>query len=192
MAIFLSASIPYGKRAKEFVPDPVAIREAVRSLVMVMSPTQDIVFGGHPAINPFVLDAARSLGTMDRIHIFQSEYFKEHIPCEVFYFKKILWTPQKEGQEESLLRMRNEMMNPEHYHIPPYLAAFFIGGMNGVIDEWKLFRDKYPEKPCFPLASTEGAARKLVENGLIGSREWDDETRYHHLFSEILKKITVS
>lgn len=189
VSIFLSASIPYGERAKKYLPDPIAIREAVRSLVTVMSPRLNIVFGGHPAINPFVLDAARTLNTIENIHIFQSEDFIGEIPEEVPYFEHIRWTAKKENRQISLRHMREEIMRPKKYGIPPYRAAFFIGGMNGVIEEWDLFRTKHPDQKRFPLASTEGAARHIAttcESDL--KPEWKEEIRYHYLFSEILKK----
>lgn len=187
-SIFLSASIPYGERTEKYFPDPIAIREAVRALVTVMSPRVNIIFGGHPAINPFVLDAARTLNTIEHIHIFQSEYFKEDIPEEVPYFEHIRWTTKKEDRQTSLCHMRAEMMSLKKYGIAPYLAAFFIGGMDGVMEEWDLFRRTYPNQQCFPLASTEGAARHIAATYKLDINvKWKEEIRYHYLFSEILK-----
>jgi hypothetical protein len=44
-----------------------------------------------------------------------------------------------------------------------FSAAFFIGGMEGVEEEFALFRDRWPDVPAFPIASTGAAARRLLK-----------------------------
>ena len=44
-----------------------------------------------------------------------------------------------------------------------FTAAFFIGGMEGVEEEFALFRDRWPAVPAFPIASTGAAARRLFD-----------------------------
>ncbi|HMF36309.1 MAG TPA: hypothetical protein VKF17_06700, partial [Isosphaeraceae bacterium] len=67
--IFLSASVP-NRDLQTYVPDPVAIREAVRALVGITLavPGRLLIFGGHPAISPMVWEDAESLGAVDRIY----------------------------------------------------------------------------------------------------------------------------
>ena len=63
--IFLSASVP-NRDLQTYVPDPVAIREAVRALVGITLavPGRLLIFGGHPAISPMVWEDADSLGAV--------------------------------------------------------------------------------------------------------------------------------
>ena len=58
--VFLSASVPDPLRNPRYFEsaDPARIRQAVGALVRVAAPSARLVFGGHPAISPLVLDAA--------------------------------------------------------------------------------------------------------------------------------------
>jgi hypothetical protein len=42
-----------------------------------------------------------------------------------------------------------------------FSAAVFIGGMDGIETEYKMFKERYPEALLLPIAST-GAATKVV------------------------------
>src|SRR3954467_421030 len=80
-AIFLSAGIP-DKNLDLWKPDILAIREAVLALVSVVIRTNPLVFGGHPAITPLVAHAARNLGAIENVFIYQSAWFEGKIPKE--------------------------------------------------------------------------------------------------------------
>jgi len=172
--IFLSASIPYGARAQQYQPDPLAVREAVHALVGLVLPDRLLVFGGHPAISPFVWEAAHSLGRDEAVVIYQSELFRKHIPKQAHYFKQLLWTRDIQNDLElSLARMRDLMIVKRKDErgnevAKPYGAAFFIGGMEGVEEEWDVFRKTYDLVPAIPMASTQGAALRIL-----------DDRRYH-------------
>ena len=192
---FLSASVPYGERAKNYIPDSIAVRDAVRALVSVVIRDSCLVFGGHPAITPFIWDAAKTLGADDNVMIYQSEFFQDKIPHEVRFFREIYWTDVVKDQtgtpslDNSLALMREKMIGDNNYS-----AAIFIGGMDGLEEEWKLFEKYHPDTPKFPLASTEGAARILWNdwNGNyvdIDIKEMlNNELRYRYLFRTILSK----
>lgn len=173
--VLLSASVPdrdfqiYGK-------EPVAIREAVRAVVAHVTVRGPLVFGGHPAITPLVWQAARSLDVDENVYIYQSEMYRRLIPKEAAYFRRLVWTkavpkPRHNPNDPwdkraSLVEMREQMIISRHIDggvLPKFAAAVFIGGMDGVEDEWKLFVSKYPGTPAYPIASTEGAARRLFE-----------------------------
>ena len=47
--------------------------------------------------------------------------------------------------------MRKEMINSQ-----PFAAGIFIGGMDGLKEEWDLFQQTHPHVPAFPVASTGG------------------------------------
>lgn len=153
--IFLSASIPdrppYDRGA-----NPVAIREAILALIAVVACKRLIVFGGHPAISPLVEHAARSLNALSHIVNYQSEWFRDKILAEAKAFPNLKWTPVGRDRVESLEIMRQEMVRSQ-----PFAAAVLIGGMEGIIDEWRIFRENHPASPVFPFASTTGAAKQV-------------------------------
>jgi SLOG-like protein len=164
--VFLSASIPDPKRDPKYIgtADVVAIREAVLELCAVVLPHTRLVFGGHPAISPFVRLIADQLGRADRVRIYQSEFFRPNIPPDSQSFPDLVWTPEdppppaKATREASLLLMRERMLQSEDFS-----AGVFIGGMEGVEDEFKLFEQLRPGVPTFLVASTGAAARILFD-----------------------------
>ena len=68
-----------------------------------------------------------------------------------------------------------------------YAAAVFIGGMEGILEEYKIFKEFHPLVPCLPIASTGAAARILYDEH---SDEFDirllTELSYTSLFKELL------
>ena len=61
--------------------------------------------------------------------------------------------------------MRKRMFEENNFS-----AAIFIGGMEGVIDEYRMFREYYPQAITIPLAST-GAAAKIVYDEFQNNNE---------------------
>jgi hypothetical protein len=154
--IFLAASVPE-RDLHLYVTDPIAIREAIRALVAETVRERLLVFGGHPAISPLVEHAARSLNAVDNVRIYQSEFFRKVVPPVAQKFKNLVWTPEVPGNRDaSLTLMRTQMITSE-----PFEAGVFIGGMDGLDEEWQLFTRNHPNAPAFPVASTEGAARLI-------------------------------
>jgi len=157
--IFLAASIPE-RDLDVYVPEPMAIRDAIRALVAETVRDRLLVFGGHPAISPLVEHAARTLQSVDNVRIYQSEFFRTTIPPIAKAFPFLIWTPEVPGdREKSLTLMRKEMISSQ-----PFAAGIFIGGMEGLQEEWDLFHQELPHAPAFPVASTEGNARRLWMN----------------------------
>ena len=185
-AIFLSASIPYRKPFAQDVQS-YEIREAVVALVGVCHEFNvDLVFGGHPAITPLVHHAARSLGFDSQsesnddenwnIAIYQSMYFADDFPTEVKAFQEqnnrlfhSISRVDYEGPNQELnefdkqqlrqiniRKMREAMIT--NYSVP-YIAAVFLGGMEGIIDEFQRFRRSWQNAVCFPVPWTGGATR---------------------------------
>ena len=157
--IFLSASVPE-RELDKYIPDPVAIRDAVRALVAETVRTRVLVFGGHPAISPLVHHAADDLGAIDNVQIYQSEFFRPVIPPVAQQFPHLIWTRiVGNNRKLSLIEMRRLMIDSH-----PFAAGVFIGGMDGVEEEWAMFTRRFPVVPVYPIASTEGAARLLWTN----------------------------
>ncbi|MBV8231787.1 MAG: hypothetical protein JO329_17525, partial [Planctomycetaceae bacterium] len=123
--------------------------------------------------------------------IYQSEFFRNVIPPVAKKFPNLLWTPEVPGDEvASLRRMREEMIGSQ-----PFVAAVFIGGMEGLDEEWDLFTRIHPNAPAFPVASTEGAARLIWQNWSPPNlpsipadvkTRLDQDVQYRHLFRDLL------
>ena len=187
--IFLSASIPDRPPYKQN-SDPIAIREAVLALIAVAARERLIVFGGHPAISPLVEHAARSLHALDNIVIYQSERFRNVIPPEAKAFPNLKWTRAGRDRAESLEIMRREMIGSQ-----PFCAAVFIGGMEGILDECRIFKQLHRRALILPIASTAGASQELFGAGEgppdhgIRSQLLTDR-KYRSLLRKILTPLT--
>ena len=184
--IFLSASVPYLRDHDEDGADAPGAAARARNLWYVESSRPDrirqavielcrnafrrhfnLVFGGHPAISPLVLQAARQFTadeTEVRVVIFQSAYFLKSVPRESFELGdwelgELLWTRARGKRSESLTEMRRTMVDERHnLH-----AAVAIGGMEGIHEEIELFREGHRAAPVFPVGSTGSAARELLD-----------------------------
>ncbi len=158
-AVFLSASVPLQDRDPKYheTADVLCIREAIRAFSIVVLRKSLLVFGGHPAISPFVIVIAEKMRRKEHVHIFQSEHFRAVVPPESLAFSRITWVPEVDSdRERSLLKMRQQMFGAYQFS-----AAVFIGGMEGVEAEYALFKELHPTVPVYPVASTGGAAKFL-------------------------------
>lgn len=157
--VFLSASIPdVRKLGPHLVPaDVIAIREAVCALTQLVLAQDLLVFGGHPAISPFILAVARRIQHVDRVRIFQSELFTEVAPPENLAFQTVIWVPPVErDRQKSLDAMRHKMLTSQRF-----CAGVFIGGKEGVEEEFELFHQLHPRAHIYPVPTTGAAARWL-------------------------------
>src|SRR4051812_28755961 len=190
---FLSASIPDPRREPAYyeTADVMAIREAVMALTTATLKKGHLVFGGQPAISPIVLMVAKVFESVDRVHIFQSDYFRNQVPPESHQFTRIVWTPSvRDDLDASLREMRKRMIESGEF-----ASAFFVGGMEGVEVEFNMFRSRWPETPVFPIASTGAAARRLLDNWQPQSRSLSpqqvsalrDDMLYGSLFEQIVQ-----
>lgn len=170
-SIFLSASIP-DKNRWDGKYQSFEITDAVVALTrIILQNGGSLVTAVHPTISPLLLFvAAEQLRENDqRIIIYQSEVFKDILPAatksfEANGFAKIIWTKRCNSEPanpvqapESLKFMRNQML----IESKP-IAAVFIGGMNGILDEYKMFHGLYPQAPTYAFGQPGGEAKKLV------------------------------
>ena len=162
--VFLSASFPSGERGKSFEPyDPSAIADAVSAFTRaILEANGRLSFGGHPTITPLVFMIARELGVRKSVFVYQSEWFRDQLVPEIAEIGKenlgtIVWTPVAETLAESLLIMRHEMLTASR----GYVAALFIGGMEGIRDEYDLVQETLPWLDCIPVTGPGGAAARL-------------------------------
>lgn len=161
--VFLSASIPYPDRDKKFydTADIVSIRDAVRALATVVIPKAHLIWGGHPSITPlirFVMDRM-SIDLKKHITLYQSLFFEEYFPPVNFAFENIVLTEKKNNRDESLVLMRSKLINENDFKV-----GIFIGGMEGINDEYLMFKERHPNALILPIASTGAAANILYEN----------------------------
>ena len=187
--IFLSASVPLEERDPKFfeTADVIAIRDAVIALASTVLTNKEyrLIWGGHPSITPLitlVLDRY-DLKMSDRVILYQSREFEKFFPPENEDVGVRKITDKKENRDASLLLMRQMMINTNEYE-----AAVFIGGMEGVLDEYAMFQEQHPEALCLPIAST-GAAAQLLFNKQPEKfdKRLMTELSYTSLFKELLR-----
>lgn len=186
--IFLSASVPLEERDHKYfkTADVIAIRDSVIALASAVLANQSyhLIWGGHPSITPLitlVLDRY-GLKMSDRVTLYQSYEFEDKFPLENKDVGIRIYTDKKENRDASLLEMRQHMLGDNDF-----AAAVFVGGMEGVEDEYALFRQFHPDVPCLPIASTGAAARLLYDEhpGEFDTRLLS-EMSYTSLFKELL------
>ncbi len=162
--IFLSASVPLPERNSVYfdTADVFLIREAIRSLIEVIIPVGAITFGGHPAITPLVSLYLDNTGySKERVTIFQSEFFSRPTGRKVLDFADIRYTPSVYGEiAPSLTLMRQQMIGSQKFD-----AAVLIGGMEGIDEELKIFKQYHPTALILPVPSTGAAAQMVYYSG---------------------------
>ena len=190
--IFLSASVPSREGWREDAR-PAEIEEAIVSLARaVFARGGRLLFGGHPSISPLISSVAGEYFKPDEartvrpVITFQSEFFKGGLPDETWLlyrmgWSSIEWTGKRpaggEPDREASLRWMREWMLlgpdlPQEVRMRNELAApkamVAIGGMEGVIDEARMFLeharywDGGERSKIYALASGGGAAARLL------------------------------
>lgn len=161
-AIFLSASIPViGRGNFHETADPFLIQTAVREFVSAVLGRRLLVWGGHPAITPMVWAVCEDLGVSyaQAAVLYQSKLFKDVFPEENSRFGNVVYVDAvNDSRDGSLLRMREAMLSRNDLE-----AAVFIGGMEGVLDEYSLFNRFHPGAKVLAVPSPGGASLLLAE-----------------------------
>ena len=163
-SLFLSASFPSGAHGQRFKPvDPGGIADAVTAIVRaVLVRNGRLLFGGHPTITPLVLMIASELDHKGGVDVFQSKWFDRQITDETHAlveagYGTIRWTPTCATREDSLQVMRAEMLRS----VRALVAGVFVGGMEGIEDEFRQFQELRPNVPRISIHGPGGAAAKL-------------------------------
>ena len=159
--VYLSASFPTPERVDESGPFHTAdIGAAAASVIeATLRSGANLIFGGHPTITPLVLHIASILNAGAQVTIFQSEFFRDQITEEVFRLSEmegaeLVFVPAGGGLEDSLALLRKAMFEA------PIEVAFFVGGMSGINDEFRILADK-PETKCITFEAPGGMAAKI-------------------------------
>ena len=186
--IFLSASIPLADRDPKYfdTADNTAIRNAVIALARIVLPKAELVWGGHPSITPLIklVLEKQNLKVEDHVTLYQSNFFSKFFPLENEYVEKIIRTDALVDKISSLQLMRHKMIVENDF-----CAAIFIGGMEGVEDEYKLFKDVHPNIPVFPIASTGAASQILYFEENFENQRLLTDFCYLPLFDELFEGI---
>ena len=191
--VFLSASFPSGKRGADFEPfDPGAIADAVTAVVRaVLLAKGRLLFGGHPTVTPLVLMVASELDAKGAVDVFQSDWFAAEITRETRAMEEagfgvIHWIPGRGTREESLETMRKAMLGYNR----KLIAGVFVGGMEGVLAEHKLFRQLQPGVPRVAFVGPGGAAAKLpMDEARSVLGEYVESRRYPYLASVLVDRL---
>jgi hypothetical protein len=184
--IFLSASIPLEERDPRYfkTADVIAIRDAVSALATVVIPHSRLVWGGHPAITPLIryVMGRMNSSVKDHVTLYQSRFLEKYFPPDNKWFEDVVIVPANVDRDRSLRDMRNQMFADHQF-----TSGIFIGGMEGVEDEFHLFREFHRNAIVLPVASTGAAARFIYEK--MEPKPDDrlvDDYAYMALFSNLL------
>ncbi|MBK9258045.1 MAG: hypothetical protein IPM42_21555 [Saprospiraceae bacterium] len=186
--IFLSASIPLKERDPKYIDsaDIIAIRDSVIALATVVLPNHRLIWGGHPSITPIIYYVMERLGlkVQDHVLLYQSKFFEKFFPEDNNKFENVILTENTGEVESSKLLMRKRMFSENHF-----VSGIFIGGMEGIEDEFKLFREFHPKALILPISST-GAASQIVYNNYLSSdlknQRLVNDYAYMSLFQDLL------
>ena len=187
--VFLSASIPLPERDPQYVKtaDVFAIRDAVAALAKIVIPEANLVWGGHPSITPLIryVLAKTNVPVHDHVSLYQSNFFRDSFPEDNDAFESIFLVETMDDRESSILKMREEMICKNQF-----CAGVFIGGMDGVVDEFNMFKEAHPEAILLPIASTGAAALQIYEADRAKfSIKLKESFAYFSLFDDFLMEV---
>ncbi len=213
--IFLSASIPLPERHPKYfdTADIIAIRDAVIALTSIALPKHRIVWGGHPSITPLIyyviertifnslkrddweielsevekelINKDLKKQIQDHVVLYQSEYFKDRFPEDNDKFENIVFTENMGDIPSSIQHMRYRMLTEYKF-----VAAVFIGGMDGIEVEFKMFRELHPNALLLPIAST-GAATEIVYHKLLPDEFKSDRLVKDYGYMSLFQKLLI-
>jgi len=188
--IFLSASVPLPERDLKYIDtaDIIAIRDAVIALTTAVLPHHRIIWGGHPSITPLIYYVMEKLDLDIQNHlvIYQCKLFEKFFPEDNNKFKNIILTDIIENdRDKSLLHMRERMLSEFEFS-----AAVFLGGMEGIEVEYKMFKRKHPEAIIIPVAST-GAAAKIIFETMLRKEEKDERFLKDYGYMSLFQKYLI-
>lgn len=184
--IFLSASIPTETRDERYfgTADTIAIRDSVLALAEVALPCYKLIWGGHPSITQLIANVLRHSGynVQNSVTLYQSQYFEKFFPLENRSVAHIVKTKDKGNRKTSLDEMRERMIADNDFY-----AGIFIGGMEGVEEEFELFKSCHPKAVIIPVASTGAAAKMIYEKGRNQyDKRLETSMTYCSLFKDLL------
>jgi len=188
--VLLSASVPYPGRNELYLKtaNVIAIKSSIKALAQIFVPRSNIVFGSHPAITPLLYNMLRQMPEEfhTRIKPYVSRVFEGNFPPDLGKFIDIKYTENVGGDlDQSKDFLRQCMIRETDFD-----AAIFIGGMDGVEEEYDLFKSVHSDAPTYLIASTGGAALELYNKYEIQRKDLLTQRTYPKLFRQIMLEIT--
>ena len=83
--------------------------------------------------------------------------------------------------QESVMAMRKQMFTENQTE-----CAIFIGGMNGILDEYNMLHSMYPKAKFYAFASTGGASIELYKKIGEHNELLENSYAYISIFRELL------
>jgi hypothetical protein len=117
--------------------------------------------------------------------LYQSLYFKDEFPPENEMFQNVVLTDNLGDIPLSIHHLRHRMLSENAFS-----AAVFIGGMEGIVDEYKMFREFHPKALLLPIAST-GAATKIVYEELLPDGFKNERLLKDYGFMSLFQKLLI-
>ena len=143
--------------------------------------------GGHPTITPVVLTVGEQVGARGAVDVFQSRWFEDCISEETYAMVEsgvghVHFVDKRETRHASLLAMRRAILDT----CP--IAAVFVGGMNGVIEEHEMVGHLLSDAFRIPVKGPGGAAARLpTSDGDLPAEVADLlESRQYPFFASVL------
>lgn len=195
--VFIAASFPSGERAERWPTcDASAVAEAVTAAVRtIIGMDGKVLFGGHPTITPLVLMVAREHGVQGRVDVYQSGWFADKITDATRRLEQtgagtIHIVPSESTRDASLETMRAAMLSQRGIR-----GGLFVGGMEGIVDEYEQFVAANPDAPRLVVAGPGGAAATLTTDPAVPTevRELLSSSRqYPYVLAEALRAVADS
>lgn len=187
--IFLSASIPLPERHPKYyeTADIIAIRESVIALTSIVLPHHRIIWGGHPSITPLInyVMEKKGLNIQEHVKLYQSLFFKNNFPPDNNKFENIVFTENIGDIHSSIQRMREQIFSENDF-----VAAVFIGGMDGIEVEYNMFKEFHPKALLLPIAST-GAATKIVYDNFLPEEFKEERLLNNYGYTSLFQKLLI-
>jgi hypothetical protein len=213
--IFLSASIPLPERNPKYyeTADIIAIRDAIIALASITLTHHKIIWGGHPSITPLIyyviermlinklkredwdlplneeekklIESQLKGEIQQHVLLYQSLYFKDGFPPENEMFQNVILTDNLGDIPSSIQHLRQRMFAENKF-----AAAVFIGGMEGIVDEYNMFKALHPKAILLPIGST-GAATKIVYEELLPKELKNERLLNDYGYMSLFQKLLI-
>lgn len=196
--VFLSASIPDPDRWSGSF-DPFAITDAVVATARsVFTRGGKILTAAHPTVAPLILQVADAFPDAHPgklVILYQSSLFEDVIPAATREMMRreyvdVVFTPATAGERpepghwtQSLSVMREAMMTEV-----PIVAAVFVGGMEGIVDEYERVGAAHPGAVRYALGRPGGAAASLTNTSSLAS-ELATNDLYPWLLDQVMNEV---
>ena len=197
--VFMSASFPSGAEGEKYGPcEPREISSAVVAFARWIFDANGIfTTAAHPTITPLLIHMSRRREMKNSLTVFRSDWYDSKWIPQLDDMEKdklgvVTRTRKLEDQKKSLNFMRREMIQDARY-----AGAIFIGGMQDVEVEYKMFSNYSPDTLRVRIAGAGGAAACLPEGNCeaFGLTDFEQSRIYPflaHRFVETLAELQVS